>query len=427
MNHWVVWGGLADLVSLILAASAHLALRLASRGRMAEQFERAGKTRQLDALLAARPQLVLATGMVRSAMSLALVLFVLALLDGEGVESFQVRYVTAFGGALLLTVVFGVAIPTAWVKYSGEKLLVRMAPLLFAARAALYPFVWLLGATDPFVRRLIGVPDDRRETPAEDLEREILNVVSEGEKRGAVDEQEKEMIESVIELRDTEVHQVMTPRTDIVAIAQGTELHEVKRLIAEHGHSRMPVYQGTIDEVVGVLYAKDLLQLDSDTPFDIEAVMRPALFIPEAKPVRDLLREFQQQKIHIAVILDEYGGTAGLVTIEDILEELVGEIVDEYEPPEPQPLVRIDERTVEVDARMRIDDLNDELDIELPEDDGYETIGGFVFSSLGRIPKIGESLEHGRVSIDVIAAEPRKINRLKLQITPVQDNGRTES
>jgi len=416
MNHWVVWGGLADLVLLIFVASANLALRLPSRVRIADQFEQAGKADVLDKLIAVRPQLVLATGMVRSAASLALVLFVLGLFEGSAGVPTGTRYATAFGGAVCLTIVFGVAIPTAWAKYSGEHLLVRITPLLFAARTALYPLVWLLGTVDPFVRRLSGIPNGDPETEAEDMEREILNVVSEGEKHGAVDEQEKEMIESVIELRDTEVHEVMTPRTDIVALPENVGMQEVKDLIAEHGHSRIPVYQDTVDRIVGVLYAKDLLQLDPKESLDAKAVMRSVPFIPEGKRVRDLLREFQQKKVHIAVILDEYGGTAGLVTIEDILEELVGEIVDEYEAPEPEPLVRIDERTVEVDARMRIDDINDELDVQLPEDDNYETIGGFVFSALGRIPKNGESIAHGRVSIEVVAAEPRRIKRLKLQI-----------
>ena len=136
-----------------------------------------------------------------------------------------------------------------------------------------------------------------------------------------------------------------------------------------------------------------------------------------------MLHEFQEKKVHLAVVLDEYGGTAGLVTIEDILEELVGEIVDEYEPEEPAAIRRIDERTVEVDARMRIDDLNDELNVELPEDEDYETIGGFVFSTLGKIPKVGERCQHDNVGIQVIAAEPRRITRLRLNIAPANGEG----
>ena len=415
MNYWVVFGGLVDLILLVFMAGANLALGLPSRVKVAEQFERAGKADLFEKLLAVRSELLLATAMIRSAASLALVLIILTLWGGALDDSVALKYVTALVGALALTAVFGVAIPAAWAKYSGDFLLLRMTPVLFAARRILRPFLWILGWADPFIRRLSGIPNGDLDTPSEDIERTILDVVSQAERRGSVDEQEKEMIESVMELRDTEVHEVMTPRTDIVGLPQDATLQEVKDLIAQHGHSRIPVYQDTIDEVVGLLYAKDLLQLDPTKEFEAKNVMRPVPFVPETKRVRELLREFQQTKVHIALILDEYGGTAGLVTIEDIIEELVGEIVDEYEDPEREALVRIDERTVEVDARIRIDDLNDELDTKIPENDDYETIGGFVFCSLGRIPKAGERFEHGDVSIEVLSAEPRKINRLKLE------------
>ena len=254
---------------------------------------------------------------------------------------------------------------------------------------------------------------------ADELEQEILKLVSEGEMHGVVDEEEKEMIESVIDLRDNPgAEAIMTPRTEIVAAEKGCTLEEIKQLIAEKGHSRIPIYEETIDKVLGVIYAKDLLQLDGSEPFDATKKMRPALFIPETKLLRDLLHQFQEQKVHMAVVLDEYGGTAGLATFEDILEELVGEIVDEYESDESAPIRRIDEQTVEVDARMRIDDLNDELDVELPEDEDYETIGGFVFSTLGRIPKVGERCTHENIGIQVIAAEPRRVTRLRLKISP---------
>ena len=182
---------------------------------------------------------------------------------------------------------------------------------------------------------------------------------------------------------------------------------------------RLPVYEETIDSVLGVLYAKDLLYNGTDDAFDVTSNMRGALFIPESKPVRELLREFQAEKVHMAVVLDEYGGTAGLVTIEDLLEELVGEIADEYETVTQEPMCRIDDRTVEVDARMRIDELNDELAIELPEDGDYETIGGFVFSTLGKIPGVGEECAFENIGIQVIEAEPRRVKRVRLSIEPV--------
>lgn len=229
------------------------------------------------------------------------------------------------------------------------------------------------------------------------------------------------MIESVIEFTDTLVEKIMTPRTAIVALPKHANLETVLETIRTKGHSRIPVYDRTIDTILGVLYAKDLLQREEGAAFDLTAVMRKALFIPESKPVRELLHEFQEQKVHIALVLDEYGGTAGLVTIEDILEELVGEIRDEYDPADPAVLTRINDHTAEIDARMRIDELNDQLKIELPESENYETIGGFVFSRMGRIPKVGERCDDENVAIEVIAAEPRRIKRLRLTITPATE------
>ena len=187
----------------------------------------------------------------------------------------------------------------------------------------------------------------------------------------------------------------------------------------------MPVYEETIDNIIGIIYAKDLLHVTDPESFDTAGIMREPIYIPESKQTRDLLHEFQEGKGHMAIVLDEYGGTAGLVTIEDILEELVGEIVDEYEPPEAEPLHRIDESTVDVDARMRIDELNHELGIRLPESEDYETIGGFVFSSFGRIPQSDDECQHANVTIRVTDVGPRRINRLRLHITPAhaENNG----
>ncbi|HEV57940.1 MAG TPA: CBS domain-containing protein, partial [Phycisphaerales bacterium] len=172
-----------------------------------------------------------------------------------------------------------------------------------------------------------------------------------------------------------------------------------------------------------LVYAKDLLTEvgRTDEEFRLRDKIRPAYFVPESKPLRALLHEFQNQKLHIAVVLDEYGGTAGIVTIEDILEELVGEIADEYEPMPVESMQRLDEHTIEIDARTYVDDLNDEFDVTLPEDDDYDTVGGFVFSHLGYIPKTGETFEYGNLRFTIIAAESRKINRIRIEKKPVED------
>ena len=421
-----IWVGLLILIVLTVTATLNLALRIPSTVRIAEHFDREDRDRALERFVALRPQFLLATAILRTAAKLGMLVVCLGFAGDMAAMKGRNPLVLAFPFALAMVMVFGVAIPNAWAKYSGSWMIVRLLPLLRAIRWLTMPLIVVLQLFDPFVRRLAGVPAEDAQSTADELERKILDMVSEGEIHGAVDEQEKEMIESVIDLRDTLVEQIMTPRTDVEAVSKDTDLATAKKLIKKCGHSRIPVYEGTIDTVLGVLYAKDLLHLDVATPFDAAKIMRKVSFIPETKHVRDLLHEFQEQKVHIAVVLDEYGGTAGLVTIEDILEELVGEITDEYETTELAPIKRIDGETVEVDARMRIEDLNDQLDIELPEDEDYETIGGFVFTTLGRIPVVGEHCEHNGIGIDVIAAEPRRVTRLRVHTKLAAHNGRNE-
>jgi putative hemolysin len=281
------------------------------------------------------------------------------------------------------------------------------------------PFVKVMHVIDTMIAGLAG---GNKEPEPEHIEQEILSVVEEGQKEGVVDQQEREMIESVIEFRDTQVGQIMTARPEIVALELRASLEEVKRTLDESGHSRIPIYEGTLDHIIGILYARDLIKhlgLPADQ-FDVRGAIRPAIFVPETKPLKELLREFRQQKVHIAIVADEYGGTAGLVTIEDILEELVGEISDEHEPLEASSLKKLDERTFDVDARMYIGDVNRRLGLELPEDAGYETLGGFISVLAGRIPPEGATVEQEGVRYTVTSAEPQKVNRVKIELPAKQ-------
>lgn len=288
--------------------------------------------------------------------------------------------------------------------------------LLFAIRPVMVAFK----LHDRFVKRLAGVPETNPEQVQEERQEEILNLAEQGRIEGVMNEDEVEMIENVLELGETTAEEIMTPRTDIVAFDVNDGLEKILDTIRDKGHSRIPVYEETIDHITGLIYAKDLLTEVGKNPkdFNLKNKMRPAYFVPESKLLRDLLHEFQDQKLHIAIVLDEYGGTAGIVTIEDILEELVGEITDEYEKTPAESYRKIDDHTFEVDARMYIDDVNEELGIELPEDEDYDTIGGFVFSHLGYIPKVGESFEHNNLRISVTAAGPRVVKKLRIQKKP---------
>ncbi|HYO09236.1 MAG TPA: hemolysin family protein, partial [Tepidisphaeraceae bacterium] len=288
---------------------------------------------------------------------------------------------------------------------------------------AMLPVTKLMHAADFLVAKAAtnaGDDEDREEKLEHEVEQEILSAVEEGEKEGVVDEEERRMIERVIAFHDTHVGQIMTPRPEIFALDIGATLETVKARIAESGHSRIPIYQGKVDQIVGILYARDLLQLLGEAParFSIRDHMRPPIFVPETKPLRDLLREFRLQKVHIAIVSDEYGGTAGLVTIEDIFEELVGDISDEHEPAEPAMLHRIDDNTADVDARIYIDELNRVMGLTLPEEEGFDTLGGFVVTHLGRIPSSGTTFEHATVRYTILDAEPQKVNRVKIEVIP---------
>jgi CBS domain containing-hemolysin-like protein len=198
-------------------------------------------------------------------------------------------------------------------------------------------------------------------------------------------------------------------------------LDTIRQTVEATGHSRIPVFERTLDHIVGILYARDLLKYIGEPPekFDLRAAVRPALYVPDTKPLRDLLQDFRLQKVHIAIVLDEYGGTAGLVTIEDIIEELVGDISDEHERTEPALLKRLSDQSWDADARVYIDELNRTLGLTLPEDGGFDTLGGFITTTLGRIPTTGTTFEHAGVKYTILHAEPQKVNRVKIDMPVV--------
>ncbi len=418
MNQIGLWTALlAALVGGFFSAS-HQALLDFSPSRLAELLREKNRLPR-GRLLDRRDDLLLLTAMLRGVLNLVVLVMMFAFLTPPTQTHNWWTFVGAFAVAGSMIVVLSVAIPISWARHAAEPLLIVALPVLRVCLVLFAPLLFVLGWLDPFVRRMLGVPkpdrDDR--TP---LEQEILDAVSEHEKSGLVDETQKEMIEAVVEFPTLAVDEIMTPRTDTVGIDAEASMQDVKRIIGEAGHSRYPVYQGDLDHIIGVLYAKDLLQFvgsNGDRPFDLRQVVREALFVPETKSLRDLLSEFQAKKVHIAIVLDEYGGTAGVVSIEDILEEIVGEIEDEYEignDAEPE-IRRTDEHTAEVDGRVHLDDVNDELNLELPEDEDYDTIGGFVFSTLGHIPSVGESFTHGNVRITVTDAAKTKVNRVTVE------------
>lgn len=409
---------LACLASCYFAA-CQIALRDFSRPRMQELLdpEGTGNLDRYQTFLDEVPRLLVMTGFVRSLLNLIVVLAVLYLTelsfpDFPRLTAFSIAFLIS--GALVT--IFSVGIPVSLAIYFPERMLAKTIGVLELGLLIFLPVASILNLVDPVVRR-IWRPSEPQ-TPDEIVSQEVLSVVEEHQEEGQVDQTQREMLAAVFELPSTTAGQIMTPRTDIQGIEITAPIEEIKNAILRGGYSRLPVYQQSLDNIVGMLYAKDMIQfLGQSGPLDIRKILRDALMVPESKPLRELLAEFKARKVHIAIVLDEYGGTAGLVTIEDIIEEIVGDIQDEYENQQEKPSIRrIDERTFDVEARAYIDDLNEELGGELPEDEDYDTLGGFVFSTLGHIPTKGETFEFQNLRMTITDVDRTKVKAVRIEL-----------
>lgn len=410
--------------NLFFSVSA-IALRIFSRVKLQQAFGSKNRQALVNILVAKSENLILTCSLFRLICNILTSLLLLAVFIKLSEGNLSVTdYVIVFVIALFIFMVFSLAIPHAWAKYAGEKVISRTYKLLMALAKITWPIVFIYKFIDTFVRRLAGVVEVTPEEHKEKKQEEFLNGLKQRKMEGVVDEEEQLMIENVLELSETTAAEIMTPRTDIVAVEVNSNLKNVLETITSAGHSRVPVYEENIDKIVGLIYAKDLLgdigQNKAD--FNLSEKIRQAYFVPETKFIRELLHEFQNQKLHIAIVLDEYGGTAGIVTLEDIIEELVGEITDEYEKKPPEPIKQIDENTIEVDARTYVDDLNNSFGLNIPEDEDYDTIGGFVLSHLGYIPKTGASFDYENLKFSICSAEARRIKVIRITKTGEDKN-----
>lgn len=254
---------------------------------------------------------------------------------------------------------------------------------------------------------------------SEDLTEEIHDLMNEGQAKGLISGEESHMVQGVLDLKETEAHSIMIPRTEVSSASVNATLGEVIKLVSECGHTRIPIYQDSIDEIIGTLHAKDLLKLwgkapESKIPKDI--IRRP-YFVPRNQKVSELLKDLKREKTHLAIVTDEYGGTAGIITIEDILEEIVGEILDEHDD-EPPLLTVLDDKSILVDARLEVEKLEEHLGRELPEGE-YESVGGFVISILGRIPKAGERVDYEDLEMTIKSADARRIDKILITVKDV--------
>lgn len=319
----------------------------------------------------------------------------------------------ATGIMTFLILIFGEIIPKTIALKNADRIALNTAPTIDILSSILQPLIQILTAISlPFIKIFrASVPDKGPFLSKEEIK--MLLAVSEEE--GTIEEEEREMISSIFEFGSTVAREVITPRPDMVAIEVNEPVVKAVSLMTESGHSRIPVYEGSIDNILGVIYAKELLKIAGACPPNVTLrdFMRPLLFIPESKKVNELLHQMQAARTHIAVIVDEYGTTVGLITIEDLMEEIVGEIHDEFEKKEEKSIVQIDKNIWEVDARMGTFDVNKKLEVNIPEGE-YDTISGFVFSLLGKVPVVGDTVSFDDITISIERIHKRRITRVKI-------------
>lgn len=426
----IFWIGVAGLLCGSVLAALFFSLQSMARSRLEEVAVSRGSpsaTRRIDKILedsgghttaVALPRIV--CNMVTAVASVVWV----GAIDGDSKPTIG-DLVIGISASSILIWVFGMVIPHSVAAYAAEGTVYVWSRLIRVCYIVQMPLRQVVTFFDEIVRRLAG---KETATQGEQIQAELMSVVEEARHEGQFDDTERDMIEAVVGLRGTTVEQIMTPRTEVEALALTNNLGEITKFIKGSRHSRIPVYDGSLDQVVGVFYIKDLMRwLAGDgtrgtgKPFELKTILRPALFVPETKTIRELLAELVDKKVHVAMVADEYGGTSGLVTLEDIMEEVFGEIQDEYEITEdeaPETTVDTAGRTADIDARAYIRDANNALrtiGVTLPEGEDYDTVGGLIVTTLGRIPEQGESVTIGDALISIVEAEPTRVNRVKLE------------
>src|SRR5256714_727124 len=295
----------------------------------------------------------------------------------------------------------------------AERVACRMARLVSGATWVMRPVVFVLTAITRRILRMLG---GKAKVRGPFVTEEVWKlVVSVGEEEGVLEEEEREMIHGIFEMVDMPVRELMVPRTDLVAFEVNEPVEKAVDLVTKHGHTRIPVYDGNLDHIVGVLYAKDLLRaVVRGEQKTLREIARKPYFTPESNKVQDVLRDLRKNRVHMAIVVDEYGGTAGAVTIEDILEEIVGPIQDEYDIGEEDEIQFISPNEVILDGRVSVDDVNELLKLDIAADD-YDTIGGYVLNQLGAAPKVGATLKLGNAELRVEAVQGTRIKKVRIR------------
>lgn len=401
------------LVSLAFAATsaaAETALTSVNRIRIRNLAEEGDVKAKRIARLLEKPQIFLSTILVVSNVSVIVASTTATIIAGTLLPNFG-EFISTIVLSLVVLIFCEITPKTAAVQAPEAWARVLAGPVEGLGNV-LRPLIALLTFITTNIVRFFGGQTVRHGPFV--TEDELRLLVEVGEEEGVLEEEEREMIYNVFELADTAVREVMVPRIDMVTVEADASLDEAMDLIVQGGQSRIPVYDGSIDNILGVLYAKDLLRTfaTNQRPATVRTLVRPAYFVPESKRLDDLLRELQQQRVHMAIVVDEYGAVAGLVTIEDLVEEIIGDIQDEYDK-EEQLVEKVSDDEYIVDAKISLDDFNELLDTEI-EGEGYETLGGFVYAQLDKIPTVGDVVTYENVTITVLGTKGRRVTKVKV-------------
>ena len=327
------------------------------------------------------------------------------------------------GVMTLMLLVFGEITPKTIAREQAERLACTVLRILKPFYFVSFPLAWLLARMAKTISRAVGGDPERPIVTEGDVDW----MIGLSAREGALEEVKGHLLTSVLEFTDLQVKEIMVPRTQIAALEVTATPIQVLEVIEQTGHSRFPVYEDSVDEVVGILNVKDLLPVfheksGAPPPGNLRPWLRPAWFVPELMKVSNLMGEMQRRRTHLAVVVDEYGGTAGIVSLEDVVEEIVGEIRDEHDVEEPE-IVRLPDGRLLVEAGMLLRDLEDEIEVEFPEDGDYESLGGFLIAGFGTVPKVGRSVSHGGWEFTVRAANDRRV--LRVEATPIQSRRTT--
>ena len=339
-------------------------------------------------------------------------------LELMGIKNLAASLSVITGVLTLLILTFGEITPKTLAMKNPSKWALRIAPIIYLMFIITYPLISFFVGLSNLLSKALGSSSENMEKLL--TEEEIKAIIKMGEEEGILEKEEKDMLHGVFNVSEKIVREIMTPRTDAICISSESTLNDAIQLITEKGHSRIPVYEDKIDNIIGIIYAKDLLTISTEKRAShLQKFCREAVFIPETKNIENLLQQMRRSKFHIAIVVDEHGGFAGIATFEDIIEEIVGEVQDEYDLEESE-ITALNTNHYKVDASINIHDLGQKINIEFPQDvDDYDTFGGFVLSQIGSFPKKEDLLTYKNLEITVKEIKKRRILSLEVVVHPI--------